>query len=165
NTIAYTLIPFLISFIELIIGTTIIIYINLSSVAEAFHINQGQISGQNDYLPLGRTVQREQKPQSAANLRKIPSKYGLIFGVNFNKKVMLYEGNNSIGRGSDCDILINDNEKKISRLHAMIFVKGELVGIKAISKNSTYVNGERIEKTMLHRGDSISISSTNIKLT
>lgn len=61
-------------------------------------------------------------------------------GVDFR----LYEGRNAIGRGSDCDIkLIND--QKISAKHALIVFRGEeSVFADEFASNPSFINGERI---------------------
>jgi pSer/pThr/pTyr-binding forkhead associated (FHA) protein len=60
-----------------------------------------------------------------------------------------------VGRGTDCDVLIDD--KKMSRNHANLVVKdGRLQLTDLNSSNGTFVNGKKIsEPTNLLNGDSI----------
>jgi DNA-binding winged helix-turn-helix (wHTH) protein len=62
------------------------------------------------------------------------------------KKYLLYEGENLLGRASDCRVVIRD--VSISRRHAVVTVKGNTFTIHdAGSKNGTYVDGHRIGRT------------------
>lgn len=55
-------------------------------------------------------------------------------------------------------------DEQASRLHAMIEVisEGEIYVRDLGSRTGTYVNGEKSEKTPLHRGDEIRIGATRI---
>ncbi len=70
------------------------------------------------------------------------------------RKFLLTEGKNIVGRSPDCSVIIN--EKGVSREHFAIHVKGELVTIEDLgSKNGTFVNGKRIKSAELKNGDEI----------
>jgi pSer/pThr/pTyr-binding forkhead associated (FHA) protein/tetratricopeptide (TPR) repeat protein len=65
----------------------------------------------------------------------------------------------SIGRGKDCDIILND--KRSSRKNAVIIRKGSRYTIcDKESANGTYVNDRRIEELELSGGDRILIGDT-----
>lgn len=64
-------------------------------------------------------------------------------------------GDNTIGRGIDCDIHISDPAKRLSRKHAKLHVtddRVELIDLKG--GNGTFVNGERITTAVLKPGSS-----------
>lgn len=72
------------------------------------------------------------------------------------KKVIFEEGQEeiSIGRDDDCDLSLNSNV--ISRRHANLTVKwGGHVLTDLDSKNSTFVNGNKIKEATLKDGDEI----------
>ena len=52
-------------------------------------------------------------------------------------------GSLAIGRGSDCDIVVEG--EFISRLHARLEAQGEVMALVDVSRNGTFVNGERAE--------------------
>lgn len=64
----------------------------------------------------------------------------------------------NLGRDETCDILIPD--RQVSRFHARIMVKAEGILLEDLaSKNGTYVNGERIEASViLQDGDTLRIA-------
>jgi DNA-binding winged helix-turn-helix (wHTH) protein len=69
-----------------------------------------------------------------------------VIVVYEGRKYLLYEGENLLGRASDCRVVIRDSS--ISRRHAAITVKGNTFTIHdAGSKNGTYVEGHRIGRT------------------
>ena len=67
----------------------------------------------------------------------------------------LVQGPNVIGRTGDADICIDRTE--VSRCHARITVQGTTATIEDLgSKNGTFLNGERLDRTMLlSNGDEI----------
>jgi len=71
------------------------------------------------------------------------------------------EGSVVLGRGSDADVRINDDE--ISRRHVRVEQRGDSVWIEDLgSRNGTFVNGERIVNTELKDGDKIQLGATTI---
>lgn len=74
----------------------------------------------------------------------------------------LENGDTSLGRSSDVDIVIHDN--RISRHHISIHTHNDQVGIEDLgSTNGTYVNGQRIQGlTVLNDGDKIQLSTNTI---
>jgi hypothetical protein len=69
---------------------------------------------------------------------------------------------NELGRfRRTSDIMLDDGA--VSRLHAMVFFDGHMVGVlDLVSKNGTYVNGREVESHVLAVGDMIEIGDTKI---
>ena len=79
---------------------------------------------------------------------------GLLDGMEWS-----LESDLTIGRGSDCDIVIDD--RQVSRYHAKLFFQeqGEMHITDLNSKNGTYVNSELISSAkLLNDGDVIKIA-------
>jgi len=71
-------------------------------------------------------------------------------------------GRVTIGRGESNDICLFD--ERVSRLHAVIQPAGDQGFIEDMgSRNGTYVNGKRIQKTILGHGDMIKIGAVLIR--
>ncbi len=69
----------------------------------------------------------------------------------------------NIGRGSDCDIVIDN--VKASRHHARIIKQSESYVIEDLnSGNGTFVNGERIKKKIINKTDKLVIAGIPINL-
>ncbi len=80
----------------------------------------------------------------------------ILKGPRAGEKITLKEGDNTIGRSSQCDIYINS--QGISKEHAKIVVhQGQATLIDLNSTNGTFVNGVRIQKQKLRFTDKISI--------
>lgn len=68
-----------------------------------------------------------------------------------------------IGRTSECDIVLPDDEK-VSRVHARLDWDGAgWVLVDLGSTNGTLVNGERIKEKRLSAGDVIEIGDTQLR--
>ncbi len=68
----------------------------------------------------------------------------------------------TLGRGSDCDIKLNDGS--VSTRHAYIAGGvGELVLTDLQSTNGTTVNGQRVGEAVLRHGDVIRVGATDIR--
>lgn len=61
----------------------------------------------------------------------------------------------SIGRGEDCDIVLDGHT--VSRLHCEIVQHGQVYVLQDFSRNGTFSNGQRVQKTQLQDGDQIRI--------
>jgi hypothetical protein len=74
----------------------------------------------------------------------------------------LRHGSLLIGRGPECEIVLDD--ALISRLHARIEVSAEGVSIEDLySTNGVYLNGERIVRTrLIHTGDRVFVGNHEI---
>ncbi len=73
-------------------------------------------------------------------------------------------GELSIGRGTDCDIVLNDS--KVSRQHSRVFAEGTELFIEDLkSSNGTFVNGKKISSTLaLNPGDLITIGINKLRV-
>jgi len=66
---------------------------------------------------------------------------------------------NQIGRGMDCDIILTD--PLCSRVHAVLVQEGDGWWLRdAGSRNSTFVNGQKIDEARLGDGTSVRVGST-----
>ncbi len=73
----------------------------------------------------------------------------------------LHEGENSIGRGLDNDIIIRD--ESVSRHHAKIRVDGATIYIEdRTSINGVFVGGERVKSALLMRDAIFSLGLTEL---
>lgn len=85
-----------------------------------------------------------------------------VSGESFGR-VLPLSGRMVVGRGSSADIVFNADE--ISRQHAVIEVAGDEVRVQDMeSANGTFVNGERIKKHVLKRGDEIAFDKLRFRL-
>lgn len=84
-----------------------------------------------------------------------------LSGPLVGKLHQLNEGETILGRAQDSTIAVEDN--RISRHHiAIILQNGETVLKDLGSTNGTFVNGKRIQSTILKDGDKIQLSSTTV---
>ena len=66
----------------------------------------------------------------------------------------LYDGENVVGRNSQCDIVLAD--KTVSRRHATITVDGDTIQVRDLeSRNGTYIEGERVSWRRVARHERI----------
>jgi serine/threonine protein kinase len=73
------------------------------------------------------------------------------------KQIRLFQGTTIIGRAADCDLVLRDDE--VSKHHCQIVLgPGEVVVEDLGSTNGTIVNGETVERAVLHEGDRLSIA-------
>jgi len=102
-------------------------------------------------------------PDSLPSNKKFALKFitGKFVGGVFN---LPSEGELIIGRGSDADIIIS--EDNVSRKHARLTIEGgNRIFIEDLkSTNGTFVNTVKIQKTSLSEGDRILIGTTVLKL-
>jgi adenylate cyclase len=75
----------------------------------------------------------------------------------------LGEGRTIIGRGQNCDVVIND--ESISRQHARLVVHAELVELTDLqSRNGTYLAGRAVRDATLHGGEPLSFGDVTATL-
>ncbi|MDZ4812466.1 MAG: FHA domain-containing protein [Pseudomonadota bacterium] len=89
------------------------------------------------------------------HFRVTPPK-ALLRGVSgpYFGKVLAVPGRLVIGRGSDCDLVLDEPE--MSRKHAMIEVTAAGIYLRDMgSANGTYVNGVQVRDAVLYSGDQI----------
>lgn len=91
----------------------------------------------------------------ATRIRPLPPKMALrgVSGSCFGKVVPL-AGRITVGRGADCDLVLDEPE--ISRHHALIEVTPTGIVLKDLgSANGTFVNGSWVRNAELKLGDQI----------
>lgn len=96
--------------------------------------------------------------------RAIPPKVVLrgVSGAQFGRIVPV-RGRLTIGRGSDCDLTLDEPE--MSRRHAMIENNGDGIYLRDLgSSNGTFVNGVQVRDAVLHPGDQIAFDRNRFLL-
>jgi hypothetical protein len=97
-------------------------------------------------------------------MHEMSTRSGVSTGAVFrllaqDREIVLSEGENVLGRHSDCPLLLDDSD--VSRHHARIVVAGDTATLEDLgSKNGTYLRGKRIAGVVrLSDGDDIQIGS------
>jgi serine/threonine protein kinase len=73
------------------------------------------------------------------------------------KQIRLFQGTTVIGRAADCDLVLRAAD--VSKHHCrIVFGPGEVVVEDLGSANGIAVNGETVERAVLHEGDRLSIA-------
>lgn len=86
----------------------------------------------------------------------------VIYGEDLGRRVPLGKDPTLIGRSSQCDIHINNDN--VSRNHARIMFDGNVFRVRDLgSTNGTYVNHEFIDEVELRDGDQIKVGGTILK--
>lgn len=85
-----------------------------------------------------------------------------VSGDTFGRLVPL-QGRQVVGRGENCDVVLEATE--VSRRHAVLEVSAGGVVVEDMdSSNGTFVNGERVRKKQLNRGDEIAFDKVRFRL-
>ncbi len=85
-----------------------------------------------------------------------------VSGSYFGKIVPL-RGKLTIGRGSDCDVVLDEPE--MSKRHAMIENSGDAILLRDLgSVNGTFVNGVQVRDAILHPDDQIAFDQNRFLL-
>lgn len=95
----------------------------------------------------------EDSPET--RVRIVPPKAVLrgVSGSHFGKIIPI-RTRLTIGRGSDCDLVLDEPE--MSRKHAMIENSGDGLYLRDLgSSNGTFVNGVQVKNAVLHPGDQL----------
>lgn len=99
-------------------------------------------------------IPEPEKKEAEGKTAYVAVPYLIIKTTGGERRFLLTEGKNTVGRSPDCNIVIN--EKGVSREHFAVHVKGEIITIEDLgSKNGTFVNGKRINRAELKNGDEI----------
>jgi tetratricopeptide (TPR) repeat protein len=95
-----------------------------------------------------------------------PCRVKIIKGIDKGKEFPLYlHEKYTIGRGKDCEILIDGNDKKASRKHALLSVEEQRYVLENLSEtNPTIVKGKRIDRTVLKKRGRFQVGSTVLML-
>jgi pSer/pThr/pTyr-binding forkhead associated (FHA) protein len=73
----------------------------------------------------------------------------------------LAQGTHVVGRGLDCDIVIND--ASVSRRHAELVISGSTITLRDLkSRNGTFANDERIESRQIAFGERIRFGNVTL---
>jgi pSer/pThr/pTyr-binding forkhead associated (FHA) protein len=110
------------------------------------------------------TATSRNSDEAATRLRNAPPKAVLrgVSGSYFGKIVPL-RGKLTIGRGSDCDLVLDEPE--MSRRHAMIEDSGDAILLRDLgSANGTFVNGVQVRNAVLHPDDQIAFDHNRFLL-
>lgn len=71
------------------------------------------------------------------------------------------DGRTRIGRGTECDVTLND--PSVSRTHAVVDTEGPEPTVRDLgSTNGTFVNGARVEAMRLRDGDELRFGNTHM---
>lgn len=77
-----------------------------------------------------------------------------------HERHLLYDGENSVGRSQDCQIVLHG--PTVSRHHAVIDIQDGEVTIEDLnSRNGTYVNGQRITRSAVRYQEPIAFGATH----
>lgn len=87
--------------------------------------------------------------------------YGrLVLGQNHATYHDLEQPETVVGRSENCDIQLDD--PYVSRRQARIIQDGNRIHIENLGRNPVLVNGEVIERSILHSGDMILLGRTQL---
>jgi pSer/pThr/pTyr-binding forkhead associated (FHA) protein len=68
-----------------------------------------------------------------------------------------------VGRSPACDVVLSDDS--VSRRHVEIAIRGGVCALRDLgSCNGTYVNGRRVVRARLRRGDVLRLGETELRL-
>ena len=85
-----------------------------------------------------------------------------LVNVSSNESIALTGVMKTLGRSSECDICIPDDN--ISRVHSRLDWDGtSWVVVDLGSTNGTFVNGERLEERKLEAGDVLKIGGAELR--
>jgi pSer/pThr/pTyr-binding forkhead associated (FHA) protein len=118
-------------------------------------------------LPAQKPVPAQATPEAetgATKLRLVPPKVVLrgVSGTYFGKIVPV-RGRLVIGRGSECDLILDEAE--MSRRHAVIENSDDGIFLRDLgSANGTFVNGVQVRDAVLHPDDQIAFDRNRFLL-
>ena len=129
---------------------------------EQAQLSSGSDSPEGESSGTGAGIVDEDAKTKAISLEKVVAKLILRSGAANFTELVIEKNELLIGRGQDCDIIIDD--KKASRKNSLIRRAGLHFSIKDLdSSNGTYVNGEKITETELNSDDLIQIGNVEIE--
>ncbi len=103
----------------------------------------------------GDSMAKQGNGQDDTRYRQVPPRAVLrgVSGPLFGKIVPIH-GRLVIGRGDDCDLVLDEPE--MSRKHAMIEINQSEIYLRDLgSSNGTFVNGVQVRDATLHTGDQL----------
>ncbi|MBK7377699.1 MAG: FHA domain-containing protein [Ignavibacteriales bacterium] len=159
---AITAIPFLLCIISLGLAVWVMIYLNTETVRFAFTQNG---SGRIQVKDLVTGGGEDGDNGFGKSSRRSFGTLQIIEGAQRGKQFKLVEGKNYVGRDPECSIYLPDPDKYVSRRHAVIVCRDDLIGIVNLSEvGATYVNGEKIIKRKLRGSETIKIGRYIMKI-
>lgn len=108
---------------------------------------------------------RESLSQPALTDDMLPGRWSLVSDSSWlaGQEFNIAKSNNTLGRGSDCDIVIPGTH--LSRQHAELTIKGNLLHIRDLaSANGTYINDERVTDGIARPGDRLRFDVYSFRL-
>lgn len=139
----------------------------LLRLGDALSIDSVQILIKPDRDDAVRTTipsQAKDAEEAETRLRNVPPRAVLrgVSGGHFGKIIPI-RARLTIGRGSDCDLVLDEPE--MSRRHAMIENSGDGLYLRDLgSANGTFVNGVQVKNAVLHPGDQIAFDRNRFLL-
>jgi pSer/pThr/pTyr-binding forkhead associated (FHA) protein len=115
-------------------------------------------------VPAASTTTMRSGDEASIRTRSAPPKAVLrgVSGSYFGKIVPL-RGKLTIGRSSDCDLVLDEPE--MSKRHAMIENSGDAILLRDLgSANGTFVNGVQVRNAILHPDDQIAFDHNRFLL-
>ena len=107
------------------------------------------------FVPVSATAHPALSPDEAAHVPGVAG-YALVVerGPRAGMTWVVKEGTTSVGRHPDSDIFLDDIT--VSRHHCRFRSEGQDFEVEdSGSTNGTYVNGERVDQSVLHPGDEV----------
>ncbi|MEZ4704214.1 MAG: GGDEF domain-containing protein [Bdellovibrionota bacterium] len=104
-----------------------------------------------------KTIRKETRDLASENEGK-KANFVVIAGQDIGRKYEVSKEALTVGRKTDCDIFVDDED--VSRNHALINIKSDGIYITDLgSTNGTLVNGEKITTHLLQDGDRVQIGN------
>jgi hypothetical protein len=108
---------------------------------------------------------QEPAPESAAGTSAIPTEqadYALLLRIG-PRQIAMQGDQLTVGRGLENDIIVDDQQ--VSRSHARFANRGGRWMVEDLgSSHGTYVNGQRVQRTLLRAGDQVRVGATVLHL-
>lgn len=115
------------------------------------------------YTPTNKTFVHQQQAQPVVkNSRKLVG-WLVSFTIDANGvDFKLFEGRNTIGSDTSCDIVVVD--QRVSSKHLTILFRADGFKFKdELSTNGTYINGQMVDEGNLADGDTLKLGDTVFK--
>lgn len=111
-----------------------------------------------------RTLHNPERPKKARKARGQPRLFSVTSGPTAGDQAALADGTIMIGRGADCQLILDDDY--VSTRHARVVSGENGIYVEDLgSTNGTYVNGIRITApTTITLADTVRIGKTVLKL-
>ena len=114
------------------------------------------------FVPVSPTAHPALSPDEAAHVPGVAG-YALVVerGPRAGMTWVVKEGTTTVGRHPDSDIFLDDIT--VSRHHCRFRSEGQDFEVEdSGSTNGTYVNGERVDQSVLHPGDEVIVGKFHL---